>query len=166
MKILAFDSSTVKTGWALFEDGELVESGVCDVHKEKDCAMRAEQMYKFFVLKTVAVLPDMLAVEEVNIQNPNVRTLVELGRVQGWIQAATYSLPYPAKIIFYTPSQWRKAVGIQTGRGIKRAELKKAAVQMVLTQYGKQVSDDEADAILIGQAAYNLSMENKENKEI
>lgn len=166
MKILAFDQSTVKTGWSVFQDGQLLESGVFDVHKEKDVEKRSAQMYEFLVWKTLATLPDVIAAEEVSLQNPNVKTIVELARVQGLIQAAAYSIPHENHVVFYTPSKWRKAVGIQTGKGIKRAELKRAAVQMVSAQYDKDVSDDEADAILIGQAACSLSTENKENKEI
>lgn len=162
MVILAFDQSTVKTGWSVFKDGQLVESGVHDVHKEKDVEKRSAQMYEFLVWKALATLPDIIVAEEVSLQNPNVKTIVELARVQGLIQAASYSLPHEARVAFYTPSKWRKAVGIQTGKGIKRAELKKAAVQMVSAQYHKDVSDDEADAILIGQAACSLSTENKE----
>lgn len=162
MVILAFDQSTVKTGWSVFEDGRLVESGVYDIHKEKDVEKRSAQMYEFLVRKTLVTLPDVIAAEEVSLQNPNVKTIVELARVQGLIQAASYSLPQEVRVVFYTPSKWRKAVGIQTGKGIKRAELKKAAVHMVFAQYNKDVSDDEADAILIGQAACSLSTENKE----
>lgn len=162
MKILAFDQSTAKTGWAVFEDGCFVESGVFDVHKEKNVDQRSQQMYKFLVNKAQSVKPDVVVAEEVSLQNPNVKTIVELARVQGLVQAAAYSSPLHPSVIFYTPSRWRKAVGIQTGRGIKRTELKKASMQMVAKQYNKLVSDDEADAILIGQAACSLSTENKE----
>lgn len=162
MKILAFDQSTVKTGWAVFEDGQFVDSGVFDVHKEKDASRRSRQMYELLLCKTLEVMPNLVVAEEVSLQNPNVKTIVELSRIQGLVQAASYASLSNPFVTFYTPAQWRKSVGIQTGRGIKRAELKKASTQMVAEKYGKNVSDDEADAILIGQAACGLSKENKE----
>lgn len=162
MRILAFDQSTQKTGWAVFDDGQLVESGVCDLHKEKDVNVRLRALWQYAVDLVQCWEPNLVVAENVSLQNPNVKTIVELARVQGLLQAAAYSLPVVEPITYYMPAAWRKAVGIQTGRGIKRADLKKAAIAMVSEQYHKQVSDDEADAILIGQAAVSLATELKE----
>lgn len=163
MKILALDQSTQKTGWAYFEDGTLVESGVLDLHKQKDTSARLQDFWMFVHELILTRQPDKIAAEGVSLQNPNVKTIVELARVQGLVQAASYTLTVPVPVEFYMPATWRKAVGIHLGRGIKRAELKKAAVSLVSDMYGKVVSDDEADAILIGQAMVNLTAENKEN---
>lgn len=162
MRILAFDQSTQKTGWAFFVDGGLLDSGVCDLHKEKDVDVRLRGLCRFASELISKQQPDLITAEGVSLQNPNVKTIVELARVQGLLQAAAYSLPTEVPIVFYMPATWRKAVGIQMGRGVKRAELKKAAIAMVAERYGKQVSDDEADAILIGRAAVALAAENKE----
>lgn len=162
MKILAFDQSTQKTGWAIFEDGVLLDSGVYDLHKEKDVDVRLRGLCGFIREFIPEQQPNLVVAEGVSLQNPNVKTIVELARVQGLLQAATYSLPVYVPVVFFMPAAWRKAVGIQIGRGVKRAELKKAAISMVAERYGKQVSDDEADAILIGQAAVDLAAEHKE----
>lgn len=162
MRILAFDQSTQKTGWAVFEDGRLLDSGVCDLHKDDDVDARSRGLFDFANELVSKRQPELIVAEGVSLQNPNVKTIVELARVQGLLQAAAYSLPETVPIVFYMPSSWRKVVGIQVGRGVKRAELKKAAITMVAEKYGKQVSDDEADAILIGQAAADLAAENKE----
>lgn len=162
MRILAFDQSTQKTGWAVFDDGQLVESGVCDLHKEKDVNVRLQALWQYAIDLVQRWEPNLVVAENVSLQNPNVKTIVELARVQGLLQAAAYSLPVAEPVTYYMPATWRKAVGIQTGRGIKRADLKKAAIAMVSEQYHKQVSDDEADAILIGQAAVSLATEAKE----
>lgn len=162
MRILAFDQSTQKTGWAVFDNGVLLDSGVCDLHKEKDVDVRLRGLFSFANELVSKRQPNLIAAEGVSLQNPNVKTIVELARVQGLLQAAAYSLPGSVPIVFYMPAAWRKVVGIQMGRGVKRAELKKAAIAMVAEKYGKQVSDDEADAILIGQAAVDLAAENKE----
>ena len=163
MKILAFDQSTQKTGWAVFENGALLRSGVFDFHKEKDIS---KSSYEFWTRAHSLVAdeqPDMIAAEGVSLQNPNVKTIVELARVQGMIQAASYTDDRQIPIEFYMPATWRKVVGIQTGRGIKRTELKKAAIELVSLIYDKQVTDDEADAILIGRAMTVLTADNKES---
>ena len=55
-------------------------------------------------------------------------------------------------------SHWRKMVGIKTGRGIARTELKKKDIELVKQLYNIDVNDDIADAILIGKSiADNVS---------
>ena len=46
------------------------------------------------------------------------------------------------------PSQWRKELGI---KGKNRQEDKELAVQYVKEHYGKEVNDDEAEGICIGE---------------
>lgn len=152
MKILAFDQSTKITGWALYNNNSLDQYGKIDLHDIANTNERSSNMGKAIISLVKNVQPDLIVAEEVSLQNPNVRTVVELSRIQGIVLSAAIlcGLPSPT---FYSPSEWRKKVGIQTGRGIKRQELKKAAISMVAQNYGIQVSDDIADAILIGQCA-------------
>lgn len=102
--------------------------------------------------KITEMSPDMIAIEDVSLQNPNVKTIVQLARLQGMIMQSV-SLLGDIPIEIYSPSSWRKLVGIQTGRGVKRTELKSAAIQLVADLYDINVSDDIADAILLGKAA-------------
>lgn len=53
------------------------------------------------------------------------------------------------------PSSWRAAIGIKTGRGIKRTTLKEKDIQFVKENYNLDVNDDEADAICIGYSYSN-----------
>ena len=55
-------------------------------------------------------------------------------------------------IEYIYPSSWRAAIGIKTGRGIKRTSLKEADITFVEETFGITVNDDEADAICIGFA--------------
>lgn len=152
MKILAFDQSTKITGWALYDDGVLSNYGKIDLHTIHDSQERSIVMGKEIIRLVKNARPDLIVAEEVSLQNPNVKTVVELSRVQGLILSAAIlcGLPFP---VFYSPSEWRKEVGIQTGRGVKRQELKNAAIKLVAQTQSIQVSDDIADAILIGQCA-------------
>lgn len=62
MKVLAFDQSTVKTGWAVFEDGCFVESGVFDVHKEKNVDQRSQQkLVEVWVGQKIKIFPRPLS---------------------------------------------------------------------------------------------------------
>jgi len=54
------------------------------------------------------------------------------------------------KMVYVYPSSWRAAIGIQTGRGIKRTDLKKKDIAFVEEKYSIKVNDDIADAIGIG----------------
>ena len=54
----------------------------------------------------------------------------------------------------YTASHWRSVVGIHTGRGIKRDELKQVSINLVKQKYNITVNDDQADGINIGLAYY------------
>ena len=53
------------------------------------------------------------------------------------------------------PTSWRKLAGINQ-KGKKREALKKLAIDTVYRRLGIVVSDDEAEAILIGIAALEL----------
>ena len=53
-------------------------------------------------------------------------------------------------IVFVQPNSWRSQIGIKTGRGKKREELKAADIAWVKNQFGVDVNDDIADAIGIG----------------
>ena len=162
MKILAFDQSSVATGWALFNDGQLTNYGVFDMKKEKDSASRIQKM-EFLIADMVHdEQPDIVVIEDVSLQT-NVSTLVMLARLQGAIQYI--ALDAGADVEIYKPSHWRKGVGIKTGKGIQRTELKQAAKQLVFDTYAAKVTDDIADAILIGLCAVNEYKEKTEYEQ-
>ena len=94
--------------------------------------------------------PTLIVLEDVSYQR-DAQALINLARLQGRILQMASELGIP--VVMYKPSAWRKAVGIHTGKGIKRQELKKAAVALVLEQYGVEVTEDVAEAICIGKCA-------------
>ena len=52
----------------------------------------------------------------------------------------------------------------ETGKNVKRNQLKEQSVKYVLDNYGLNVGDDEADAICIGDAAMKMYGEKNERK--
>jgi hypothetical protein len=54
------------------------------------------------------------------------------------------------------PSVWRKRIGLKQNKNIKRAALKEEAVQAVLQEYKINVTDDEAESVLIARSGFDL----------
>lgn len=68
-----------------------------------------------------------------------------------WLQAAivvsAFELDSKIECCFLNPSEWRAALKIKQGRGVKRETLKQQDIDYVKNKYNKTVNDDEADAI-------------------
>ena len=86
-------------------------------------------------------------------------------KVLMWLQAviiiAAYEINPKIQYEFINPSQWRAALKIKQGRGIKRDQVKISDIQYVKNKYNITVNDDEADAICIFDAYWE-----KNNNEI
>ena len=65
-KLISLDSSSTKTGWAIFENGILNDYGVIDLHNNRDSESRLYDM----VQKLWDILehhkPDIIVVEKLN----------------------------------------------------------------------------------------------------
>ena len=79
-------------------------------------------------------------------------------KVLMWLQAAvviaTYEINPKIQCQFIGVNEWRAALKIKQGRGIKRDVLKPQDIQYVKDKYGITVNDDQADAICIFDAYY------------
>ena len=60
------------------------------------------------------------------------------------------------KFVHPNPPEWRKIVGIEQSSKIKRDVLKAEAILAVKNEYGLDVGDDIAEAILISRSAFDL----------
>ena len=69
--------------------------------------------------------------------------------LQGVIIIAAYECKSTMQVQFVNTSEWRAAIKIRQGRGIKRDEVKSRDIQYVKNKYNIEVNDDEADAICI-----------------
>ena len=54
------------------------------------------------------------------------------------------------------PTEWRAKIGIIQSRKVKREVLKEEAILAVKKEYGLDVNDDIAEAILLTRSAFNL----------
>lgn len=153
MKILSLDLSTKSSGWAIFKDGFLIEYG-CITASSTDLVKRIIKIENELeeVLKKHKDIDKAIA-EEVRPENgmQNIKTHRALMWLQGYIAILLYKYKINLDLIY--PSSWRAAIGIKTGRGIKRASLKEKDIQFVKENYNLDVNDDIADAICIGYAS-------------
>ena len=89
-------------------------------------------------------------------------------KVLMWLQAvivvAAYQINPNIEYEFVGASEWRAAIKIKQGRGVKRQELKPQDIQYVENKYHLSVNDDEADAICIFDA-YWQKFDNEINWE-
>lgn len=156
---MSLDISTKATGVAIYEDSVLVHLE-CITPKDEvwdrisAIAQRVTDLY-------LEYKPDVIVTEEPEpafVKN-NIDVYRKLTITHGAIILGIHAAKGP-EIITCTASHWRKLVGIKTGRGIKRETLKKESIRVAKELYPDfaeriGLSDDKADAILIGRAYWN-----------
>lgn len=152
MKILALDMSTKNTGYAVFEDKELIDYG-CISAGSANLFHRIDRMVEGIEELLKKYKFDHIYIEDVYPEDThnNIQVYKALVYLQGFVLHLLdkYNLSHT----FYTASEWRAKCGIKTGRGIRRETLKVKDIQFVQGQFGIKVGDDAADAIGIGFAA-------------
>ena len=153
MVLLSLDLSTKSSGWAIFTDGLLTDSG-CITSSSTDLLKRINIMIDGIEEIVEKYKPTKVIAEEVRPENgmQNLKTHRALMWLQGGIALMLYDYNKKLEMELIYPSSWRAAIGIKTGRGIKRTTLNEKDIQFVKENYNLDVNDDEADAICIGYA--------------
>ena len=154
MTILSLDISTTATGYAIFRNQNLISYGV--IAPAGKTLTRIEKIADEVNLLMLEYEPDIIYAEEPEpafVKN-NIDVYRKLTFTHGAI--AIVLNHYNKEMKLCSSSHWRKQVGIKTGRGITRAQLKPIDVAKANELFGLSIkSDDIADAILIGQAYIN-----------
>lgn len=154
MRILSMDQSTRASGWAIFDNGQYVCSGVVDKTKsELDTYERSFEMAKDLWKIIKQYKPDRLIIEDVQ-QQSSVNTVIILSRLQGMIIG--YAEAHGVQTYILLPSQWRAALSYRQGPKVKRAELKQQSLDYVKEHFGLAASEDECEAICINAAAHKI----------
>ena len=153
MKILSFDQASVVTGYALFEDGQYVDSGVIKKRKDMPIADRVPAMALSICAKIKEVQPSAVVIEDIQNQS-SVKTVIDLARLQGGIIMYCANKHIPIHI--YHPSTWRRELGFTQGSKTKRDDLKHQATEYVKELGFNIVSEDESEAICINLAAQQM----------
>ena len=149
MRSVSFDQSSNLSGFCLF-DKNIIESGVIDKHKIKDCSLRIAEMSKAICEKIDEFKPDVVVLEGIQNQG-SIATVILLARLQGMILGYCYAHGIRAEIL--GPSQWRSKLKFKQGAGVKRDDLKQQAMDYVLKEFGLEVNVDQSEAVCIAVAA-------------
>ena len=154
MRIVSLDQSTRRSGYAVFEDGKYICSGVVDMSKsELDTSERSFEMAKALWKIIKKYKPEKLIIENVQQQsNPN--TVIILARLAGMIIG--YAEAHNVHVHILLPSQWRKALGYSQGAKVKRQELKQQSINYVKNNFNLILSEDECEAVCINEAAHKI----------
>lgn len=146
-RIVAFDQASQKIGVSIYDDGKLVFYTLIQVSGDLD--VRLNKIYRFIDTTVIPFWqPDYLIFEDIQLQNDNVQTFKILSMVLGTCisVAAKHNIPHTE--IFN--KVWQQKFNI---KGVSRAEQKQAVIDTVKKYYNIDVTDDVADAILLGHFA-------------
>lgn len=147
---IALDQATKTTGFAVFHNGELVDHGT---HSAKGYEVeRISDMRTWLKNKIDAVeirfaqKVDMVVLEDIQQHNKDFITFKTLAHLQGVLINLIYEKDIKHKTYF--ASSWRHGLGI---KGAGKTIQKKNAQIFTKNNFGLDVSNDESDAICIGE---------------
>lgn len=162
--ILAFDQASNLTGYSVLKGEELKSYGVLNL-KDIDLKKNGDTYYdekvdnvEEFMIRCIEFFkPTIIIVEDIQ-QQTNVQTFKDLAYLQGVLKHYLYKNKLPYSVL--PPGGWRKELGI---KGRKRVDQKANAIAYVKEKFGIDVTEDEADAICIGEASKKLLKRKKLN---
>lgn len=152
-RMISLDTSTVKTGFAYWENGKLISTDIIDKSKEKDKDIRFEDMCISIIDLLNRYKPHIVCIET-TVVSRNVQAQRKLSEILGVVFG--WTLCNAAEFVSIRPTEWRSLV-TDSGESIpkKREDLKLWSQLKVKQIFDIVVSDDEADAILLGLARIN-----------
>lgn len=151
MILLALDQSSKITGYAIFNDKELIEHNIINLSSIDDVGKRLNRLRETVEQLIIDYSVDKVAFEDIQLQSTvgnNVKTFKVLAEVFGVIHELCTHRGISYEIV---PSvTWKSALGI---KGKTRPEQKREAAKYVSAAYNKAPTQDECDAICIGTYA-------------
>ena len=150
MKILTIDGSTHATGWSIGENTILQQHG---------CITASSKAVEKRIIKMRDQLSEIIKNNKINkiiMQEVRPDFGTHTTKVLMWLQAviiiSAYEINPKIEYEFVSASEWRAALKIKQGRGIKREQVKMSDIEYVKNKYNITVNDDQADAICIFDA--------------
>ena len=150
MRLLALDQSSHITGYAVFEDKQLIQSGVFSL-KSADLGERLFAYRKKLIELIDIFNIDQVAFEDIQLQGQTnaVTTYRILAEIIGITEELLTELKISYQIV--NSNTWKSKIKI---KGKQRTEQKRNCQQWVLDTYGKKVTQDQADAIALGASLF------------
>lgn len=153
-RILAFDQASITSGWAVYDEENLIKYGTY-TSDGKNSTNRIALTKEWVASMIMKWNPDEVIFEDIQLQKfgseegqENVLTYKKLAHLQGVLVNYAYEINLPFKIV--PPATWRSYSEI---KGKYRTDRKKNAQLKIKKLYDVNVTQDEADAILIGRWA-------------
>lgn len=158
MKILALDQASRISGWAIFEDNQLITYGKIDLSNIDDIGLRLYEIRQKVKDLIISHKIDKVILEDIYMDGQhinNVATFKVLAEVFGVLYELCIDLNVEVESVL--AGTWKSTHGI---KGKTRPEQKRNAQQWVIDTYKIKPTQDECDAICIGahavkQAAFN-----------
>ena len=157
INLIAIDQGSSKCGYAHLIDGVVIKSGVFRM-KDKDRMSRYKEL---LILLTDLISDDnirYMAIEDVFMKRSgfsNPKTSKIMGETRGII--ASVGLTFNMHMLDVNPSALTKYLNINT-----RVDNKKEVTQNYVSKLvSKEVTEDEADAVLIGLIAHDIIIQSK-----
>ena len=150
-KYLALDQALQVTGYAIFDEKELIANGSFSISPGKPIDYRLNSFLEHLDGLYSDFQFDHLFFEDIQKQQ-NVETFKKLAYVQAAILIWCWRNDMRFSIL--APSHWRSIIhsNYKVNFGKTRKDQKLAAQSFVEKQYGLNLTEDECDAICLGAA--------------
>lgn len=158
MNFLFLDLSTKSTGYAISDaNGKLITYGLITASSTNNVSRIQKIQTEIINLVKQYNITKLIA-EDVH---PEAYGYSDTARLLMWLQgsivlgAHTVNNDINSKSIeFMQASEWRKQLGIKTGRGIKRENLKPLDIKFIKDTYDIDANDDVCDALCLYTAYF------------
>lgn len=147
MRLLALDQASRTSGYAVFNDDELITYGTF-TYDDEDIGIRLHKIRNKVKSLIAEYNIQQVVFEDIQLQGNvanNVQTFKTLAEVFGVIYELVTDLKLEHDAVL--SSSWKSTLGI---KGRTRPEQKKNAQAYVINTYGVRPSQDASDAICIG----------------
>ena len=146
--ILALDQSSRTSGYAIFQNEQLIASGTF-TYDDDDISQRLVKIRNKVISLIQQYEINKILLEDIQLQGQvnNVTTYRALAEVLGVLEELSCEMKIPHEIVH--SQTWKSELSI---KGRDRTAQKKNAQEYVFNTYQKKVSQDESDAICIGSS--------------
>lgn len=159
-RVLSVDQGTKISGYAIFQNEQLIASGILKGNEKYGTRMRMYDMVEQISNLIDEYRPDILVLEEpfakVNLHVFEV--LCELFGILGYVAHKK-----EVSLATYSAAVWRAEIEL---KGKQRAEQKAKAIEFVKTIFNMDCSEDESEAILIGYSHLHRTKGEKDEQRL
>ena len=155
MRILAIDPATIVSGWAIIEDGIVLDAGLCSCAPANAFEQRLYMIYEYFSELIDVAKPDMVAIET-PFHHVNAGVTAKLNMLQGVLRVL--ACIKELSIIKISPQSAKNAVMRKVNRTTKRHNYTKEEIRDAVNEiYNQEIQDlNISDACAVGFAAFQM----------